>query len=161
MEAVIHLIGALLVILTLVPALAHALELPGKRRLEPSEYVSVQRIYYPGFTVLGAAEPLAIAAMLASALLTAGGMDVWLRWFAVFAVATAHAVYWIRIHRINRVWLRDERLTTAGSAFFGSGPRAEADEASFARNRRQWEHDHVTRAVLAGAATVAVLIALV
>ncbi|MBM7790076.1 hypothetical protein [Tenggerimyces flavus] len=160
MEPVIHILGALLVILALVPALAHALELPGKRRLEPGEYVSVQRIYYPGFTVIGAAEPLAIVAMLVSALVTPAGTDNRLRWFALLAVGAAHAVYWIRVHRINQVWLRDERLTAAGSAFFGAGPRVDLDEATFVRSRRQWERGHVARAVLTGAATIAVLIAL-
>lgn len=160
MRSVLHVLAALLVVLVLVPALAHALELPGKRRLSPAEYINVQRIYYPGFTVAGAAEPLAVVAMLVSALLSPAGPDRWLRWFALVAVGAVHAVYWVRVHRINRLWLRNERLHRAGSAFFTSGSDRDVDESAFPGLRRQWERSHVARAVLAGSATVAVLIAL-
>ena len=34
-------------------ALAHALEFPGKMRLDRKHYISTQAIYYPGFTVVG------------------------------------------------------------------------------------------------------------
>ena len=34
--------------------LAHALELPGKRRLSKNTYLAVQPIYYHGFTIGGA-----------------------------------------------------------------------------------------------------------
>jgi hypothetical protein len=46
-------------------SLAHALELPGKRRLTREQYLAVQRIYYPGFTSGGAAEPLSIVLLVA------------------------------------------------------------------------------------------------
>jgi hypothetical protein len=32
-------------------SLAHTLELPGKRRLNREQYLAVQTIYYPGFTI--------------------------------------------------------------------------------------------------------------
>ena len=38
-------------------SLAHALEYPGKRRLDRDTYLKVQAIYYPGFTVGGIFEP--------------------------------------------------------------------------------------------------------
>jgi hypothetical protein len=44
------------------PAIAHALELPGKMRLAQHDYLVVQRVYYPGFTDAGIAEPSAIVA---------------------------------------------------------------------------------------------------
>ena len=34
-------------------SLAHALEYPGKRRLDRDTYLAVQAIYYPGFTIGG------------------------------------------------------------------------------------------------------------
>jgi len=46
-------------------ALAHALEFPGKLRLDQRTYLSVQTIYYPGFTIGGIAEPLSTVATLA------------------------------------------------------------------------------------------------
>ena len=59
-------------------ALAHALEYPGKRRLDRDTYFKVQAIYYPGFTIGGAGEPLApitvFAPLLSSA--TAGSTRI-------------------------------------------------------------------------------------
>ena len=37
---------------------AHVFEFPGKMRLAKSDYFSVQRIYYPGFTFAGVSEPV-------------------------------------------------------------------------------------------------------
>src|SRR5262252_5799310 len=55
-------------------SLAHALELPGKRRLSRDTYFAVQTIYYPGFTIGGAfGEPLAIVATLLTVLITTPG----------------------------------------------------------------------------------------
>jgi len=53
-------------------ALAHALEFPGKMRLDEQTYMAVQRIYYPGFTVGGIAEPLAVVTTLVLTLLMRG-----------------------------------------------------------------------------------------
>jgi hypothetical protein len=51
-------------------ALAHALEFSGKKmRLDEQTYMAVQRIYYPGFTLGGIAEPLAVIATLVLMLL--------------------------------------------------------------------------------------------
>ena len=44
----------LAVAIAMATALAHALELPGKLRLSKDEYLTVQKIYYPGFTIGGA-----------------------------------------------------------------------------------------------------------
>ncbi|MGQ0445171.1 MAG: hypothetical protein ACT4O2_08630 [Beijerinckiaceae bacterium] len=54
-------------------SLAHALEYPGKFRLPRETYLAVQTIYYPGFTIGGAAEPLAIAALAGLLAMTAVG----------------------------------------------------------------------------------------
>ncbi len=43
--------------------LAHALELPGKLRLSKEQYLEVQPIYYPGFTIGGIAEPAGLLAL--------------------------------------------------------------------------------------------------
>jgi len=48
-----QVITLLLLALAMVPAVAHALELPGKKRLTKETYLAVQPIYYPGFTIIG------------------------------------------------------------------------------------------------------------
>jgi hypothetical protein len=56
-------ISLFLVVLTVVTSFAHVLELPGKMRLTRDQYLTVQPIYYPGFTYAGVAEPLSIVAL--------------------------------------------------------------------------------------------------
>lgn len=51
MRVSLQIFSIILVTLALTPALAHALELPGMRRLSQDVYVAVQKIYYPGFTL--------------------------------------------------------------------------------------------------------------
>ena len=59
--------------------LAHALEFPGKRRLDRDTYLKVQAIYYPGFTIGGAFEPLSMIATFALLLFTPfGTTSFWL-----------------------------------------------------------------------------------
>lgn len=45
-------------------ALAHALEFPRKLRLDEQTYLTVQTIYYPGFTAGGIGEVLAVISTL-------------------------------------------------------------------------------------------------
>jgi hypothetical protein len=49
----LEIVSVALVALAMAPAVAHALELPGKLRLSREAYLTVQRIYYPGFTIVG------------------------------------------------------------------------------------------------------------
>jgi len=42
-----------LVAVAMALALSHALELPGKMRLDKQTYLAMQPIYYPGFTIGG------------------------------------------------------------------------------------------------------------
>jgi hypothetical protein len=53
-----------LVAVTMGLAVAHALEFPGKLPLDQQMYLAVQTIYYPGFTIGGISEPVAIVALL-------------------------------------------------------------------------------------------------
>src|SRR5687768_11360968 len=102
-------------------SLAHALELPGKRRLSKEAYLAVQPIYYPGFTIGGAAEPLGLIATLALLFLTPRGAAFWLTAAALAALASAHATYWLVTHPVNNFWLKDVELKGAGAAFFAVG----------------------------------------
>ena len=69
----LKLTALLLAVGTAIPSVAHSLDLPGKLRLTREQYLAVQPIYYPGFTVLGVAEPLSIVALVALRAFTPGG----------------------------------------------------------------------------------------
>lgn len=49
METILHILALLLVSVAMALSLAHALELPGKKRLDKDTYIACQEIYYPGF----------------------------------------------------------------------------------------------------------------
>jgi hypothetical protein len=53
MFLIIQVLTVFLVSLAMSLAVAHALELPGKMRLDRETYIAVQSIYYPGFTIGG------------------------------------------------------------------------------------------------------------
>ncbi len=151
----------LLTIATLVPAAAHALELPGKMRLPKQAYLTVQPIYYPGFTIAGWTEPLAIAVVLALCLVTsASNPTFWPTAIALAALAGMHAVYWLFTHPTNAVWLRRESLGAAAGRFFGAAAPESAAEAHWTRLRDRWEYSHVARAGLAAASCIALVVAL-
>ena len=63
MLAAPQILAVIVVALAMVPALAHALEMPGKMRLGSDAYFAVQRIYYPGFTIAGVGEPAGFIAV--------------------------------------------------------------------------------------------------
>jgi hypothetical protein len=53
MLTLLQIVTVILVAVAMALALAHALELPGKMRLDNKTYYAVQEIYYPGFTIDG------------------------------------------------------------------------------------------------------------
>ena len=93
----------------MAPAVAHVLELPGKVRLHKEAYVTVQQIYYPGFTIAGFGE---FAAFIAVALLLwstpRGTVAFWLALGALLGVLAMQAVYWIAIHPIISFGYREK-----------------------------------------------------
>lgn len=156
MKDLLEIAVIILVVIALVPATAHALELPGKLRLDKTAYLTVQPIYYPGFTFAGIAEPLAI---IATAVLLAVAHDTaafGLVLAALVALIGAHAVYWLVTHPVNKFWLRDEELASPGARFFAAGGKARGDW-TYLRDR--WEYSHVARALLTFAAFVALAVA--
>src|SRR5918998_4719161 len=64
MFLIIQVVTVFLVAVAMSLSLAHALELPGKMRLDRDTYVAVQAIYYPGFTYGGLGEGLGMVATL-------------------------------------------------------------------------------------------------
>jgi hypothetical protein len=152
-------VAIVLAALVSVPSLAHALELPGKMRLSEAEYRVVQRIYYPGFTLVGIAEvgaPLAVLVLLL--LVPTGSAQFWLLCFALGGFVAVQAVFWLVTQPVNRRWVASVKLGAAGSRFFGAGSRSRT-ESTFAELRVRWEYSHLVRAALAVLSLVAIAIA--
>lgn len=157
----VHVLGVLTAVVVTATAMAHVLELPGKKRLDRKHYLAVQKIYYPGFTIAGTLEVPTVLLLLGSTILTGpGDVDFWLRAVATVAFAGVHAAYWLRVHQVNKVWLNDEELTMAAAGFFGLGEAHPAEDEPWTRLRDRWEHGHVLRAVLATVGLIAAVVAL-
>ena len=165
------MLNALMIATTMVVAvamalsLAHALELPGKMRLGRDAYYATQRIYYPGFTFGGIAEPVGSVLTLAVLLLTPRGTaDFWLLLGALLALAAMQAVYWRYTHPVNRSWVEGEKLGAAGATFFSAGagrsPRqSDAPPVAWTALRDRWEYSHVARAALGFVALLSLVVA--
>lgn len=168
MTDLMGVVAALLASLVMAPALAHALELPGKLRLSRAEYAVVQRIYYPGFTAAGIGELLSVVvAAAALALTNAGSGDFALRAVALAALVGMQAVYWLRVHPVNRFWLEEERLDRFSAGFFDAGratggrSAGPPEQVEWTALRFRWESGHAVRAALAVVGVVTLVVALV
>jgi hypothetical protein len=149
MLVVWQIVTLLLVSIAMAMSVGHALEMPGKMRLEKDAYLTVQPIYYPGFTI--AAGFGEFGGMLATAVLlavTPQGLAFQLTAAALALLVAAHAVYWLVTHRVNRFWLKDQKLVGAGAAFFDVSKGDVEHEPDWKVARRRWEYSHVARAVL-------------
>jgi hypothetical protein len=84
------------------PALAHALELPGKMRLPRQEYFAVQHIYYPGFTIGGGIGEVGgfVATALLVFLTPRGSIVFYLSLGALGGLIAMQAVYWVLVHPV-------------------------------------------------------------
>jgi hypothetical protein len=147
--------------LVTIPAVAHVLELPGKMRLDEAEYRNVQRIYYPGFTIVGGAAEV-VAPLLSLVLLILrrpGTPHFWLTLLALAALLAVQLVFWLMTQPINRIWVRGMAMGTAGTRLF-TGHRIEhGGDKAWTSLRNRWEVSHVLRAALAAIALVALSIA--
>src|SRR2546421_11379350 len=119
----VEIVSILLVALAMAPALAHLLEFPGKRRLTKDAYLTVQPIYYPGFTIAGGAgEVGGLIAVLAVLLLTPQGTSAfWLRLVALAALLGMQVVFWLFTQPVNKFWLQSTTLGGFGQGFFNVG----------------------------------------
>lgn len=165
MTDVMGVLAALLACAAMAPAVAHVLELPGKLRLTRAEYVAVQQIYYPGFTIAGLSEVPGILVTAAALTLTeVGGTDFVLRAVAVAALSGMQAVYWLRVHPVNGFWLEGESLDRFSSGFFTFAGRrrlAPGGHVEWTELRDRWESGHAVRAGLALVSVTTLVIALV
>jgi uncharacterized membrane protein len=165
MFLIFQVITVFLVAVAMSLALAHALELPGKMRLDRETYLAVQRIYYPGFTYGGFGEGLGMVATLVLLLLTPTHRPAfWWILTALIALLGMHAVYWVVTHPVNKYWLKDTRLQGFGGEFFSldpvkKGAASEEGSEGWKQLRDQWEYSHVLRAILAVIALIALIVA--
>ena len=72
MLLLLQIVTVFLVGVAMSMALAHALEYPGKMRLDESTYMAVQTIYYPGFTIGGIGELLAVVTLILALVMRSG-----------------------------------------------------------------------------------------
>lgn len=165
MPLTLQITAIMLTAVAMCTALAHTLELPGKLRLSKEAYRTVQPIYYPGFTIAGVGEGLAIVSAVVLLFLIPVGSAAF-RWTAIGAIALVmmHAAYWIVTHPVNRFWLQDQQLSGAGGGFFGFDPigrrgNTNNDEDHWLRYRNRWEYSHLVRAALSFVALLALVIA--
>lgn len=148
----------------MTPALAHALEYPGKLRLRKEAYVATQQIYYPGFTYGGgAAEILAILATLLLTIVTPyGTASFWLTLAAFVAMLCMHAVYWLATHPVNNFWVDGLELKGFSRGFFALAPPGRDNAVpAWTELRDRWEASHMVRAGLSGLALMLLATAVV
>jgi len=149
----------LLLAIVMSLSLAHALEYPGKLRLDREHYLAVQTIYYPGFTYAGVAEPAAVIVLaVLLPMIPAGSARFWLIAGALVAAALTHVLYWWRTAPVNKVWLRQEELSPAAERLFGRDPQANAN-TDWQKLRARWEHSHILRAITSGSSFLQVVVA--
>jgi hypothetical protein len=158
MIVMLKLVSLFLVVATVIPSVAHVLELPGKLRLTREQYFAVQPIYYPGFTVIGAAEPLSILVLAVLLALTPSGASTfWLIAAALLASVLTQVLYWTLTAPVNKVWLRNEALSGSAQRFFGASGNVTETDWTMLRDR--WERSHLCRAAASVIALVLLSIA--
>jgi hypothetical protein len=149
MYVALEVLTVMLAAITMSLALAHALELPGKLRLGKEQYLAVQTIYYPGFTLGGIAEGMVILAAIALLVLTpTGSVQFWLILGALAAFVVVQAIFWLMTQPVNKYWLIKTDLSGVATRFFETGSAAAAADWVVMRDR--WERSHVLRAIAAG-----------
>ena len=145
MYVALQVLTVMLAAVTMALSLAHALEFPGKLRLKKEQYLTVQPIYYPGFTIRGIAEPAVILATLALLFMTpAGTAAFWLVGGALAALVTVQVIFWSKTQPVNSFWLEETELGRSATRFF---QQAHAHNALAGRNSGPVPTDHRGRAV--------------
>jgi Domain of unknown function (DUF1772) len=151
MSSIMQVATLLLVALAMVPAVAHALEFPGKKRLPKETYLAIQPIYYPGFTIVGGiGEFGGMLATFALLFITPRETSAfWLTVSAFIALLVMHGIFWTFTQPVNKVWLRDQQLPGAARSFFGTNRQGGSlREADWWTLRDRWEYSHIARAVM-------------
>jgi len=147
MITTLSVIALLLVAVTMALSLAHALEFPGKLRLDETTYRAVQAIYYPGFTVGGLiGEFGGMLALVTLVMVTPTTAErFWWIAAALGLLVVGHLIYWVVTHPVNSVWLKGTELSNTSEKFFGF---LSAPHTDWQYMRNVWEYSHVARAGL-------------
>ena len=151
MLVTLQVLTILAVSIAMALPLAHALEFPGKLRLNKETYLNMQPIYYPGFTIGGmVGEAGGLVATLALLLATEHTVAWWLILAALLCLLVMHAVYWLLTHPVNNFWLKDVNVDRAANSFFSFIPLrgAAGEKPEWKELRNRWEYSHVVRAGL-------------
>jgi hypothetical protein len=160
----LQVVAVMFVAVAMALSLAHAAELPGKRRLDRATYLAVQPIYYPGFTVGGGlGEGGGIAALLVLLALTpVRSGPFWWTLAALLSLLLTHVIYWLVAHPVNSVWLERSKLKGLSKAFFSFGMEKgeQGTKPEWTQLRDIWEYSHVARAVFAMASLVLLILAI-
>lgn len=108
MGELVLVLATLLIAVVMGLSLAHALEFPGKLRLDREAYMATQTIYYPGFTIGGmVGEAGGLLAVLLALIITPVASERFSWLVAAFALLVlTHATYWLVTHPVNAFWLR-------------------------------------------------------
>jgi len=142
MYTALEILTVMLAAVTMGLALAHALELPGKLRLNKEQYLVVQGIYYPGFTLGGIAEAGSILAAFVLLILTpSNSRQFWLVAGALIALVAVQVIFWTMTQPVNKYWLRNTELSRTATRFFETGTPAPVGDWTEMRDR--WERSHV------------------
>jgi hypothetical protein len=162
MFSILQVLTVIFAAVAMALALAHALELPGKMRLNKDAYYAMQSTYYPGFTIGGVAEPVAIILTTILLFLTPfGTAGFWLTVLAVLGLSGMEAVYWLFTHPVNKFWVQDVKLNSLSSGFFSFSTNKQGTRpADWTELRDRWEYSHVARAGFALVSLTALVISL-
>lgn len=151
----LEVLTVILVAVAMAMALAHALELPGKMRLDKDAYYAMQPIYYPGFTIGGAVGEFGgmVSALVLLFFTPFRNVGFWLTFAAFVGLVGMQVVYWLFTHPVNKFWVAGQNLDSFSSGFFSFGSKqAKLDSQNASNNwkrlRNRWEYSHVARAVL-------------
>jgi hypothetical protein len=161
---IFQILTAFLVALAMAFPLAHAAELPGKQRLSKEEYLAIQPIYYPGFTLGGLIGEFGgiVTTLILTILTPMDDPAFWWTAGSLLSLLLMHAVYWVMTHPVNNFWLKDVRLDRTSFGFFAAfAPKTGAGRASsWTALRDQWEYSHAVRAAFGVAGLILILIAI-
>jgi hypothetical protein len=164
---VLQILTVILVAVAMALAFAHALELPGKMRLDKETYYRMQPIYYPGFTIGGGIGEAGgtISTIILLFFTPLGSANFWLTLIALLGLIGMQAVYWLVTHPVNKVWVAGEDLDRFSSRFFSFGANRyrlgnETRPPDWTELRDRWEYSHVARAGCAFVSLFALLIAI-
>ncbi|MGH8594428.1 MAG: DUF1772 domain-containing protein [Gammaproteobacteria bacterium] len=167
MFSVLQTLTVILVAVAMALSLAHALELPGKMRLDKETYYAMQRIYYPGFTIGGGIGEAGgtMSTIILLFLTPLGSTDFWLTVVALLGLIGMQAVYWFFTHPVNKFWVEGENLDRFSSGFFSFGANRsrlenESRPPDWTELRDRWEYSHVARAGFALLGLIALIIAI-